>query len=118
MFLKSTTLWFHNKRKIFKELLKSSNKAKGFYDKSIITQIQNCIDIRNELAHWLLFFDSKQKIFFVESYLKDELKIREITNKGIEEISWKFYKCINEINILVWWKDYAIFKIDKKWHWK
>ena len=110
LFLKTTYLWFHWKRKIFKELLKESYKTKDYYDKKIITEIQKCIEFRNKLAHWMLLFDCDEKKFYLESSLK-ELEYMEISNDDIKIKSENFYNCINKINCLVYWKSYSTVKM-------
>jgi len=106
LFLKTSYLWFGNKRKVYKELCKLSSKTKKNYEsnKSIIIEIQKCIEIRNKFAHWQFLYKNQEKTFYIEYYsTKSSESIQEkIDTNNLEEIIKIFYDCINNINKLVW----------------
>lgn len=105
LFLRTNNLTFFSKWNIFKELCKLSEKTKDYYDKKIITEINNIIELRNHIAHWYLIYDYKEENFYLEYVDRGKVVNKLITDSYIEESIKKLYECINKINILVFWKN-------------
>ncbi|HRX63831.1 MAG TPA: hypothetical protein P5060_01870 [Candidatus Absconditabacterales bacterium] len=103
LFLKTPYLGFGNKRRIYKELCKLSSKTKEIYEsnKSIITKIQECIEIRNKFAHGQLLYKINDEKFYLEYYSNNITQQEEIVQQKLKEDVSKFYQCINDINKLV-----------------
>ena len=114
LFLRTNYLTFFSKWNIFKELCKSSNKVKKNYDKKIISTIQGVIETRNNLAHWYLIYDYLDKNFYIEYYKRSNIQTDLISEKYIKSSLNELYNCINDINILIYWKDTTIKKTNLK----
>ncbi len=106
--MKGWGLTFDSKWKILREITERSSKTKDFYNKTIITSIKNCIEIRNIFAHWNLVYDFSNRLFFLESISKWELSRKEITQEYLESSANKMYECINSISMLVFWYETTV----------
>lgn len=110
IFLKSSHLTFFGKWNILKELCKESSKTKAFYNKEIISSIQDVIELRNNIAHWYSKYDYKENKFYIEYIKNHKLHKDEINDIYILNNTNKVYWCINEINKLIFWNDTTIKK--------
>lgn len=110
LFLRTSNLTFFAKWNIFKEICKKSHKTKNNYNKEIISSIQKSIEIRNNIAHWYLYYDYKTKSFYIEYYKNNKIIKDLINDEYIKENTKELYNCINNINILIYWEDTTIKK--------
>lgn len=99
--LKSWMLTYFQKRKVFKDLCKNRDWEKSTHDKVVIWEIHKCIELRNNVAHWTIYYDWKDNAFyFVRIKWMQESSIK-ITETYILDTSKKLYSCINKLNTLL-----------------